>query len=61
MITSQSSPVDLITLLLVLAGDHQASANANAIALLRLAEPETGPKATHDSRQAVIEPVEALA
>ena len=34
----QSSTVDLITLLLVLAGDHQASANANARALLRLAE-----------------------
>ena len=33
----QSSTVDLVTLLLVLAGDHQASANANAKTLLRLA------------------------
>lgn len=31
-----SSSVDLVTMLLVLAGDHQASANANAVALLRL-------------------------
>ena len=37
---TQSSTVDLMTLLLVLAGDHQASANANAKTLLRLAEPE---------------------
>ncbi len=32
----QSSTVDLVALLLVLAGDHQASAKANAKTLLRL-------------------------
>lgn len=36
----QSSTVDLVTMLLVLAGDHQESAHANATALLRLAEPQ---------------------
>ena len=35
-----SSTVDLMTMLLVLAGDHRESAHANATALLRLAEPE---------------------
>lgn len=40
MHTSQSSTVDLMTMLLVLAGDHRESAHANATALLRLAEPE---------------------
>lgn len=34
-----SATVDLLTMLLVLAGDHEESANANARALLRLAEP----------------------
>jgi len=37
----QSATVDLMAMLLVLAGDHQASANANAKTLLRLAEPES--------------------
>jgi len=41
----QSSTVDLVAMLLVLAGDHQASANANAKTLLRLAEP--GDRAQH--------------
>lgn len=46
MHTSQSSTVDLMTMLLVLAGDHQESAHANATALLRLAQPEPAPGIT---------------
>lgn len=61
METHQSSSVDLVTMLLVLAGDHQASANANAKALLRLAEPEPGPEAPQHLSQALVEPVDALA
>jgi hypothetical protein len=57
----QSSTVDLVAMLLVLAGDHQASANANAKTLLRLAEPEPIPEAPHDGRQALVQPLEALA
>ena len=41
----RSSSVDMVAMLLVLAGDHQASANANAKILLRLAEPESVPEA----------------
>ena len=48
----QSSTVDLVALLLVLAGDHQASANANAKTLLRLAEPEQIPEALHHGCEA---------
>jgi hypothetical protein len=57
----QSSTVELVAMLLVLAGDHQASANANAKTLLRLAEPEPIPEAPHHGRQALVQPVEALA
>ena len=56
-----SSSVDLITMLLVLAGDHQASAQANAKALLRLAEPIPRPEALYHGRQSIVQPVEALA
>jgi len=41
----RSSSVEMVAMLLVLAGDHQASANANAKILLRLAEPESVPEA----------------
>jgi hypothetical protein len=57
----QSSTVDLMAMLLVLAGDHQASALANAKTLLRLAEPEPIPEALHHGRQAIVQPLEALA
>lgn len=57
----QSSTVDLVAMLLVLAGDHQASANANAKALLRLAEPEPISKVLHHGRESTVEPIEAVA
>jgi hypothetical protein len=57
----QSSSVEVVAMLLVLAGDHQASAQANAKALLRLAEPIPRPEALHHGRQAIVQPVEALA
>lgn len=43
----QSFTIDLMTMLLVLAGDHQASARANATALLRLAQTESSPEALY--------------
>ena len=61
MHTRHSSTVDLMTMLLVLAGDHQASAEANAKVLLRLAEPEPGSEATHHGSQSIVEPVDTLA
>ena len=51
-----STAVDLVTMLLVLAGDHQASANANARVLLRLAEPVPIPEAPDHSRRAIDQP-----
>ena len=57
----QSSTVDLVTLLLVLAGDHQASANANAKTLLRLAEREPIPEALHHGRESIVQQTEAVA
>jgi hypothetical protein len=57
----QSSSVDLVAMLLVLAGDHQASANANAKALLRLAEPEPILEAPHHGCESTVEQIEALA
>jgi len=43
-------------MLLVLAGDHQESANANARVLLRLADPVPIPEAPDHSRQAIDHP-----
>ncbi len=55
-----STTVDLVTMLLVLAGDHQASANANAMVLLRLAEPVPLPEAPHDRDTPVVEQCQAF-
>ncbi|HXJ29895.1 MAG TPA: hypothetical protein VNG35_04625 [Gemmatimonadales bacterium] len=57
----QSSTVDLMAMLLVLAGDHQASANANAKTLLRLAEPEPIPEAPHHGGESIVQQIEAVA
>lgn len=56
-----SSSVDLVTMLLVLAGDHQDSANANARVLLRLAEPVAVPETPHNRGPASVEHCEACA
>jgi hypothetical protein len=56
-----SSSVDLVTMLLVLAGDHQESANANARVLLRLAEPVPVPETPHNRGPASVEHREAFA
>ncbi len=57
----QSSTVDLVAMLLVLAGDHQASANANAKILLRLAEHEPLSEAPHNANGTVVEQRPAVA
>jgi hypothetical protein len=56
-----SSTVDLVAMLLVLAGDHQASADANAKTLLRLAEPEPIPEALHHFSEPTVQQIEAVA
>jgi hypothetical protein len=57
----QSSTVDLVAMLLVLAGDHQASADANAKTLLRLAEAEPAAEALHHFCEPIVQQIEAVA
>jgi hypothetical protein len=57
----RSSTVDLVAMLLVLAGDHQASADANAKTLLRLAEPEPVAEALHHFCEPTVQQIEAMA